>query len=196
MVDVGNITDEQLHWGALQANSGTPNHADEALHIAHLHYDLGIPQKIIANRLGKGFSTGTVNGRLRLYNKLIKPIFTMLQKGEIKSSAAYEATKLSKEKQQELLTSLKEGEKLTQICAIEFYRKVQANHAKMFKDEEDEIELDVTGIFIPPNSMKDLMNGEIVEVEFNGDLIKFQKVEDFESKDVEDDAFVKGTKIP
>lgn len=170
-----NVSDTELAWGALQANSGTANHADEAKHIAQLHYDKKIPQKEISKKLGKGFSIATVCSRLKLFDKLEMVIFEMLREGMISPTTAYECTRLSKSDQIKLLESLDADQKLTPQIVKEFYREIQSNQMSLFS-EEQELELDISGLFVPGELAQKLFDGIVIEINFKGNTLEIQRI--------------------
>lgn len=167
-----NVTEEELHLGALHGNASTSNHADEAIHIKYL-YDNGYTQEEISKKLGKGFSIGTVNNRLKLIQDLIPDFFQMLKVGEINATCAFELTRLNKTQQSNLLKSLGNKKPTTKIVK-EAFREVQSQSVKRFEQTEEVEETKPIGLFITASQFEEADNEEVVEIIFDGKLYILQ----------------------
>ena len=171
---LSDLDEEQIHWGALHGNSGTRNYADDAEHIAYLKYTCGYRQAKISQKLGPGFSPATVNNLLKIYDKLIKPLFEMLRIGKIKYNTAFLCTKLTEELQHELYEEAKKKDKLTHQMANKKHKGMQSNTANIFDSDDHEDIEGISGYFLTSSDLRRLREGESLIIEVDNQNFKVE----------------------
>ncbi|RJR12462.1 ParB/RepB/Spo0J family partition protein [Candidatus Parcubacteria bacterium] len=169
---VDDMDDVELALNALIENSGTPNELDEGRHILYL-MSQGISGKEIAKKIG--YSPATISQRVRLVEKTHPQIQEKVQTGEIKVSAALEASKLSFVDQERLLNN---GEKLTFKYVFEKVREWQANQLDLF-DSEPHGQVK-PGLFLSSQEVEALLSGEIIQVFWTDKVFNLKTVDNKE----------------
>lgn len=167
---VNEMDDTELSIQALVANSGQPNPMDEARHMAKLR-EQGYDGKQIAKT--SGYSQGRVSQTLKLVDCLIPELQELVSLGEMKISAAYETAKLPKDRQNDILNDIKNGQKPTFRFVFEKVRDWQAQELDMFDVEEDELE---PGLFLSSEQLHELIDGKILNLTWNGRDLAIREV--------------------
>jgi ParB/RepB/Spo0J family partition protein len=162
---VEEMSDKEAHIQALVLNSGTPNVMGEATHIAYL-MGTGLTQDEISRMCS--WSGSKVSSRLKLLD-LIPALQSELERGLMNVSAANALRKLPVEWQEKVL----DEKKITSKLAHELLREYQSRQMGLFEMEDETPDVGVRpGLFLTADQVDLLQQGEQVEVEYQGDMVR------------------------
>lgn len=154
------MDDTELHLQALIGNANKPNEIDEAYHIIRLE-EAGYTGEQIAKMTR--YSQATITQRKKLVEKLHLEGQMKLRTGDLKVSAALEATKLPLEMQQELFTH--NGK----VSYKEVFEKVREWESEALLFDVEPAQNDIKpGLFLSAEQVEKLLNDQEIEVEYEG----------------------------
>lgn len=162
---VEEMDDVQFHLQALIGNANKSNKLDEAWHILELE-QRGFTDLEIAKLVR--FSSATITQRKKLIEKLHPLGQDKLQKGEIKPSAALEATKLPLDAQEELFNN---GRNITYKEIFEQVRNWQSEQLVFDVEVQTETK---PGLFLTSQQVETLLSGETIEVKWMEEIFNIK----------------------